>query len=1522
MPEKLTELSMLLKELEASRMIYKQIEKLNLEYDLKKALNETLAETGTYLHAERAYIFEKRNGFFSNTYEWCAEGISSEIDKLQNIPCKDLAYWDETLTKGECIVIPEVEDIKERNPFVYETLSMQNIRNVIEAPISVNGKLLGFIGVDNISREMINLISDALSVLGAFIGTVIRNREEHEKLLISNEQMKNSRNMQNEILASIDCGVLAYTMPDRNLLFINEEARRVIGCGTDEEPTAGFRRFLNEYILEEDKEKINESIDRMKNIGDSFRYTYRAKLNGELLSVQTNLKLLEFENGNKFMLCSFLDITDSIRLTGSLAKERKTYREALNNGCEFSFLFDVTEGLIHEEFITAHGINLIKELGYTTPVDFDMLLEKYIGEFGVEFSSEEMADFFTRKGLLKAFENGVTNAVSEYYSRNTNICINVSCLMSRDDESGHIHAAVVARDFTEVRKKENEQKELLKAANDEMNARIDAILNGISGGLKIADADDDFKYIYISEGAAQLQGYDADEFIEKFGRSITSNIYEDDAENAIESAMIQMKESGSYSVKYRIQHKSGGVKWVIDRGKIVEEPSAGRHLWYILMQDVTELEERNNQISNVLSMQEEMADSLSSGFFAYTLPERKVLILNQEARRMFGCVGVSGGELIKAVSDGSNISDVPIIGYAASKLTKSGERMEFVFRYDCSDGNSLSIKNDTKMLSFANGQQYILSTMTDITASELMEKKLDEERRQYRNALALGSEAFFSFDLSDGRLYNPVISKTGVDLTEKLGLKIPVSYDELAAVWFSDERIEVSNPVIDIVRERDKLMECFRNGESLLDFEYYIPRERSYKRILVLLYKIGSSVMISFVMYDMSMSRHEEKQRRDIIESLGSIYSELYLFKFREDRYSRIKQQDDIGEDLLNFGSIREFTDKYISLYVEPEFAEEMRNFLDSDNICHRLSDSNYVTMEFRRRGKGWCSVNMVVCDRDGGGNVNSAVCAVCVIDAEKQSELAQQEALKDAYEAANIANAAKTDFLANMSHDIRTPMNAIIGMTAIAGTHLDDKERVADCLAKITVSSKHLLGIINEVLDMSKIESGKVDLQEEEFNLPELIDNLLTMSKAEAAAKQHELFISIRNIDHENVIGDSGRIQQAFMNLMSNSIKYTPPGGKIRLTISEKATNKNKLGCYEFIFEDNGIGMTEEFQKHLFEPFARARNDSRVDKIQGTGLGMPITKNIIQMMNGTIDVESKLNEGTKITLNFFLKLKNKDEKIDSDKFIDLPILVVDDDEIACVYTCEMLHDIGMKGEWVLTGKEAVERTVKRHEMNDDFFAVILDWKMPDMDGVETTQQIRRVVGKDMPIIIISAFDWSDIEQEARAVGANAFISKPLFKSRMIHLFNEIIDGVDDTSEISGIEDIFKNVYSGKRALLVEDNELNAEITSEILEMSGLAVEFAKNGKEAVDIIADIDDNYYDIIFMDIQMPVMNGYEASRAIRALSGDYPKSVPIVAMTANAFAEDVAAAKSAGMNEHIAKPLDFNQLQKTLKKWLGH
>ncbi len=535
--------------------------------------------------------------------------------------------------------------------------------------------------------------------------------------------------------------------------------------------------------------------------------------------------------------------------------------------------------------------------------------------------------------------------------------------------------------------------------------------------------------------------------------------------------------------------------------------------------------------------------------------------------------------------------------------------------------------------------------------------------------------------------------------------------------------------------------------------------------------------------------------------------------------------------------------------------------------------------------------------------------------------------ALEEACRAANRANAAKTEFLASMSHDIRTPLNAIIGMTAIAAANLDDIEKVQHCLSKITVSSKHLLNLINEVLDMNKIESGKLSLNKSTFSLVNLIEDFISISKPLVKNKRQEFFVDIRHIEHENVIGDASRIQQCLMNFMSNAVKYTGEEGRIKLLITERPTNRAKFTCYEFIFEDNGIGMSEEFLEHLFEPFTRASDDERAMKQQGTGLGMSITRNIVQMMDGDIKVESRLNKGTKFTVTIFLEIQDKESAIKLEALSNLPILVVDDDKIACESTCFILNELGMRGEWVLSGKEAVQKVMERHEEAQDFFAVIVDWKMPGMDGVQTTRAIREAVGKDVPIIIISAYDWSDIESDAKEAGANAFISKPIFKSKVARTFSELTSKENPASDESNsipLEKYREKKFSGKRVLLAEDNEVNAEIAKEILGMAGLEVEVAWNGKEAVEKLFDSDcanpRKKFDIVFMDIQMPIMDGYGAATKIRQADSEYLQKIPIVAMTANAFAEDVQRARSVGMNEHVAKPLDFDRLLSVLNKFL--
>lgn len=387
----------------------------------------------------------------------------------------------------------------------------------------------------------------------------------------------------------------------------------------------------------------------------------------------------------------------------------------------------------------------------------------------------------------------------------------------------------------------------------------------------------------------------------------------------------------------------------------------------------------------------------------------------------------------------------------------------------------------------------------------------------------------------------------------------------------------------------------------------------------------------------------------------------------------------------------------------------------------------------------------------------------------------------------------------------------------------------------------------------------------------------------------------------------------------MGNAVKYTPDEGKIRLSISEKPTNQKKVGCYEFIFEDNGIGMSEEFIDHIFEPFARA-SDEHVNRIQGTGLGMPISRNIVRMMGGDIKVESTPGKGSRFTVTIYLKLQDE-IMTDHQKFIDLDVLVADDDVFSLESCVGMLCDLGMKAEGVTSGAEAVKQVVSHHEQKRDFFACIIDWKMPDMDGVETTREIRKAVGPDVPIIIISAYDWSDIEQEVRMAGANAFISKPLFRSRLERTFGSLLNSEEGEDVTLPFESLETLDYSNYRVLLVEDNELNAEIAEEILRTTGIDVEHVWNGVEAVDRMEACEDSYYNLIFMDVQMPKMNGYDATRAIRAMNRNYCRQVPIIAMTANAFAEDVLAAKTVGMNEHIAKPLELKVLIKVMKKWLG-
>lgn len=527
-----------------------------------------------------------------------------------------------------------------------------------------------------------------------------------------------------------------------------------------------------------------------------------------------------------------------------------------------------------------------------------------------------------------------------------------------------------------------------------------------------------------------------------------------------------------------------------------------------------------------------------------------------------------------------------------------------------------------------------------------------------------------------------------------------------------------------------------------------------------------------------------------------------------------------------------------------------------------------------------------------------------------------QQKILQDALLVAQKANDAKRDFLSRMSHEIRTPMNAIIGMSAITFNYLDDKKRTADCLSKITFSSKHLLMLLNDVLDMSKIENGKLNIRQELFDLKNLVTSLADINYGLATAKGLAFEIVISGFKDELLLGDSMRVNQILLNLLSNAIKFTPKGGSVRLEIRMLRSASDKIWL-RFIVKDSGIGMKKEFLEHLYEPFEQADNGI-ARKYGGTGLGMAITKNLVAIMDGTIEVESQEGAGTTFMVDLPFGVSKVDKKTAAE-MEEMRVLVVDDDNDTCEHAVVLLKGMGVNVDWALNGFEAIEKV--RSACEDDgrcYDVCFIDWCMPELDGIETARRMRRYVGPDVLIIIISAYDWSGIEEQAKAAGVNAFIAKPFFAS---NLYNTLLT-VSRKPELgfSAVGNKETYDFGGKKVLLVEDNELNMEIASELLKFVNLQVEHAENGKVAVDIFRNSKEKEYALIFMDIQMPLMNGYDAARCIRSSEHPAAGTIPIIAMTANAFTDDVQAAFDAGMNGHLAKPIDVEALYKTIARYI--
>lgn len=660
-----------------------------------------------------------------------------------------------------------------------------------------------------------------------------------------------------------------------------------------------------------------------------------------------------------------------------------------------------------------------------------------------------------------------------------------------------------------------------------------------------------------------------------------------------------------------------------------------------------------------------------------------------------------------------------------------------------------------------------------------------------------------------------------------------------------------------------------------------------------------------------------ERRQRGLVQALTSDYNLVCSFDLDTGSGEPLRVHDCeynvLDAIFTGEAPIQDRLARYIDRCVYPDDQDMLRNVLSLENLRSELSEKDACYVNYRTICGEELRYFQLKAVRVGDWTEHhETVLGFRSVDEETRREMEKKSLLEDALAQANRASKAKSVFLSNMSHDIRTPTNAIIGFTNLAATHIDQRDQVESYLKKIMTSGNHLLSLINDILDMSRIESGKLYLEEKPCSLPDILHGLRNIVQADIHSKQLELYMDAVDIVNEDIYCDRLRLNQILLNLLGNAIKYTGAGGTVSVKVSERPGAPAGCGSYEFCVSDTGIGMSEEFVSHIFEPFERERN-STTSGIQGTGLGMAITKNIVDMMNGTIHVKSKQGVGSEFTVAITFRLcSGRKEPQFIPQLKDCRALVVDDDFNTCDSVSCMLQQIGMRAEWTLSGKEAVLRTRQSVMRNDIYSVYIIDWLLPDMNGIEVARRIRKETGGHAPIIVLTAYDWSDIEEEAKEAGVSAFCSKPLFLSELRGCLCSVV-GLESAEDPA---DETLPSLSGGRILLAEDNELNQEIAMAILEEEGFSIDVADNGQIALEMLKNSQPGHYQLILMDVQMPVMDGYQATQAIRRLADPGLASIPILAMTANAFEEDKQNALRSGMNGHIAKPIDIAVLLKTL------
>ncbi len=1051
---------------------------------------------------------------------------------------------------------------------------------------------------------------------------------------------------------------------------------------------------------------------------------------------------------------------------------------------------------------------------------------------------------------------------------------------------------------------------------------------GIVGGY----CEENFPLYYVNEQFAHMLGYDnVDDFIKGIDGKVSNTIHPDDMKQVVKDLNNgNFYEGMTYKTTYRMPKKEGGWFWTVDKGKVIQAED-GRLAILSICSDMSDFLDRQSELERQNYLSRITIDSMPGGYHQCAAEEGfPFLYVSDRFLDIFGW----SREEIKTEFDNKFINmlhpDDRILttSFVERIIENCGTNRisDAIYRMRGRDGY-IWVSDATSLVKVGDGIFY-QGTLTDISSfvlgKESREKELKNSYRQLEemhNIISASNMGTWKIELIDGRAPRMLADEQMLHLLGIHGRYL--SPEEVYTAWFSN----ITPDAVESVLLSVESMKTGHKNENTYLWQHPFLGER-YVRCGGTAKIVPGGYILSGYHYDVDdivreqLRQHElleeslaaEKKHLKVIASLSTIYTTIINIDLNTHDYEILNSVELMHKVAGTSGNFDVVKDKALEAFMESDIRDEMRQFMDLDTMAERFENSNTIATEYRNPEGRWFQARFIVKTRDAAGRAQEVLYVARDFTEEKQHELEQEAALRDALIVAKHANRAKTTFLNNMSHDIRTPMNAIIGFTALAQTHINDTERVQDYLGKIHTSGTHLLSLINEILDMSRIESGTVKLEENVVHIPDVLHDLRTIIQGQVAAKQQNLYIDTLDVAHEDVVTDKLRLNQILLNIVGNAIKYTGIGGNIIVRVTEKPCKLSGYTTYEFSIRDTGMGMAPDFVGHVFDTFSRERSTT-ISGIQGTGLGMSITKNIVDMMNGAITVESELGKGTEFVVTIDFRLA--EEKIEYKPIPELQgarALVVDDDINTCQSVSKMLREIDMRPDWSTSGKEAVVRAKEASDIKEEYKVYIIDYLMPDMNGIEAVRQIRKVIGDEIPIIVLTAYEWTDFEAEAREAGVTAFVAKPIFMSELRAVLTNKDNG-RDTAETE--QNIVRN-YHGRRVLLVEDNELNRELASNLLGDMGLIVDTAVDGIDALSIITKAPDDLYDLVLMDIQMPKMDGYTVTREIRTLANNRKANIPIVAMTANAFEEDRQKSFLAGMNGHIAKPIDLEAVAKALDR----